>query len=92
MATQNLVDGINAQPQIEEPMELIAQAFDPKIALALQRSDALLMGLSDDLCVRRFASLSDEAFAEGDGELCFRLEPFTRWPFPFLGGMVQDEI
>lgn len=43
MATQSLVDGINTQPQIEEPMELIAKAFDAKIALASQRNDALLL-------------------------------------------------
>jgi hypothetical protein len=53
---------------------------------------ATLVGLSDILCVRRYPSLADEAFAEDDGKLCFRLEPFPRRPFPVVGGMVENQI
>ena len=49
-------------------------------------------GLSDILCVRPVSSLADEPFAEDDGELGFGLEPLARRPFPFLGGVVQDQI
>ena len=33
-----------------------------------------------------------EAFAEHDGELRLRVEPFPRRPFPVVVGAVQDEI
>ena len=38
------------------------------------------------------SSLDDEPFAEDHGELglCFR--PLARWPFPFLGRLVEDEV
>ena len=36
--------------------------------------------------------MSDEPFAEDDGELGFRLEPLARRSFPFLGRVVEDEI
>jgi len=48
-------------------------------------------GLSDILCLRPVSSLSDEPFAEYDGELGFGLKPFARRPFPFFRRTVQDE-
>jgi len=51
-----------------------------------------LMGLSGILCVRLISSLSDEPFAEDDGELGLGLEPLTRRPLPFLGRVVENEI
>jgi len=43
--------------------------------------------------VREALLLHDrEAFAEHDGELGLRLEPFPRRPFPVVVGAVQDEV
>jgi len=50
------------------------------------------LGLSVILCVRLISSLSDEPFAEDNGELGLGLEPLTRRPFPFLGRVVENEI
>jgi hypothetical protein len=49
-------------------------------------------GLSVILCVRLISSLSDEPFAEDNGELGLGLEPLTRRPFPFLDRVVENEI
>jgi hypothetical protein len=49
-------------------------------------------GSSGILCVRLISSLSDEPFAEDDGELGLGLEPLTRRPLPFLGRVVENEI
>jgi hypothetical protein len=38
------------------------------------------------------SSLSDEPFAEDDGELGLGLEPLTRRPLPFFGRVVENEI
>jgi hypothetical protein len=50
------------------------------------------LGSSGILCVRLISSLSDEPFAEDDGELGLGLEPLTRRPLPFLGRVVENEI
>ena len=50
------------------------------------------LGLSGILCARLISSLSDEPFAEDDGELGLGLEPLTRRPLPFLGRVVENEI
>ena len=49
-------------------------------------------GLSDILCARPVSSLADEALAEDDGELGSGLDPLTRRSFPFLGGVVENQI
>ena len=49
-------------------------------------------GLSGILCVRLISSLSDEPFAEDDGELGLGLEPLPRSPLPFLRRVVENEI
>jgi hypothetical protein len=49
-------------------------------------------GLSGILCVRPISSLSDEPFAEDDGELGLGLEPLTRRALPLLGRVVENEI
>ena len=53
---------------------------------------AMMRGLSGILCVRLISSLSDEPFAEDDGELGLGLEPLTRRPLPFFGRVVENEI
>ena len=50
------------------------------------------MGLSGILCARPVSSLTDEPFAEDDGELGLGLEPFARRSLPFLGRVVQHQI
>ena len=44
-------------------------------------------------CARgRLPSSDDEPFAEDQGELGFCLGPLARWPFPFLGRVVEHEV
>ena len=51
-----------------------------------------IVGLSGILCMRLISSLSDEPFAEDDGELGLGLEPLSRRPLPFLRRVVENEI
>jgi len=44
------------------------------------------------VCAWAELSHIDEAFAEDDGELCLRLDPFTRRPLPRLGRMIEHQI
>ncbi len=48
--------------------------------------------MSEILCARPISSLTDEPFAEDDGELCLGLEPFARRSFPFLGRVIENQI
>jgi hypothetical protein len=48
-------------------------------------------GLSGVLCVRLISSLSDEPFAEDDGELGLGLEPLTRRPLPFPAALLRTK-
>jgi hypothetical protein len=57
--------------------------------LLVDASDAALSGI---LCARLISSLSDEPFAEDDGELGLGLEPLPRRPLPFLRRVVENEI
>jgi hypothetical protein len=44
------------------------------------------------VCEAFLPSCEHEALFEDDGELCLRLEPLTRRPFPFGGGVIEDQI
>src|ERR1700678_1557312 len=54
--------------------------------------EALGEGPSDFLCEGGYPSCVHEALVEHDGELRLRLCPLTRWPFPFGGGVVENQI
>ncbi len=51
-----------------------------------------MAGLSRILCSGRFHSDALKAFFEENGELVFRLDPFTRRPFPVFGRVAENEI
>src|ERR1700677_1566573 len=49
-------------------------------------------GPAEFLCEAGYPSCVHEALVEHDGELRLRLCPLTRWPFPFGGGVVENQI
>ena len=49
-------------------------------------------GTVGSFVLRPSASLSDEPFAEHDGELGPGLEPFARRPLPLVGLAIEDQI
>ena len=51
-----------------------------------------LLGTVGSFVLRPSASLSDEPFAEHDGELGPGLEPFARRPLPLVGLAIEDQI
>ena len=51
-----------------------------------------LVGVSRILCSGRSLSDGLKAFFEQNGELIFRLDPFSRGPFPILRRICQHEI
>jgi hypothetical protein len=73
-------------PEKAEIIKLVEQSHLP----ARRTLDKL--GPSEFLCEAGYPSCVHEALVEHDGELRLRLCPLTRWPFPFGGGVVENQI
>jgi len=94
-----LLGGIGIANSKRQVVRLLSQGLEGFVAEDRQALRAglatarwITVGLSDVLCLRRYPSLIDEPFAEDEGELGFRLEPFAWRSFPLLGRVVQDEM